>query len=250
MKKNFVISAVCGLVCAASLCGCGDDIVTDSSSTAETTAAVTTVAETTADAEETTTAETAETTTAAETTAAETGAAETTAPETTAAEESKTDAAAQTTEAPAAQDTQATDAPATKPADDPTPTPDLTANIFDTLKLGSDPASFVAQNKNYDRTEADSCLVNGKDVVYTYPEFELHTTLENGKESVVELYVTGTSIRTPKGIGVGSTKDEVIQAYGESESPFNVSYTVDGGTLKFMFDDNDKVKAIDLMANV
>lgn len=66
----------------------------------------------------------------------------------------------------------------------------------------------------------------------------------------MELYVTGTSIRTAKGIGVGSTKDEVIQAYGESESPFNVSYSADGGTLKFMFDDNDKVNAIDLMANV
>ena len=236
MKKNFVLAAVCGLVCAASLTACGSEPVSNDS-TPETTT-VTAVSETTAeDATETTAEDEKATTAAAETTAAETDAEATT---TEAEAEETTAEAVQTTEASA--EPQQTEAPAQQ--DDPAPSKD--ANIFETLKLGSDPSAFVAQNKNYTKTEADSCLVNGKDITYVYPEFELHTLLENGKETVKSVYVTGTSIRTPKNIGVGSTKAEVTAAYGASISDFNTSYNCDGGILKFEFDDNDVVSAIDM----
>lgn len=233
MNKNFVLSAVCGLICAASLTACGSDPVSNDSAPETTT--VTAVSETTAeDAAETTAADEKATTVAAETTAAETEADATT---TEAEAEATTVEAVQTTEAPAAEPQQ-TEAPAQQ--EDP-----VSANPFEALKLGGDPSSFVAQNKNYSKTEADSCLVNGKDITYVYPDFELHTLLENGVETVKSIYVTGKSIRTPKGIGVGSTKADVTAAYGASISDFNTSYNCDGGILKFEFE-GDVVSAIDM----
>ena len=237
MKKNFVLAAVCGLICAASLTACGSDPVSNDSAPETTT--VTAASETTAeDTAETTAEEEKTTTAAAETTAAETEADVTT---NEAEAEETTAEAVQTTEAPAAEPQQ-TEAPAQQ--EDPAPAKD--ANIFEALKLGGDPSAFVAQNKNYTKTEADSCLVNGKDITYVYPEFELHTLLENGKETIKSVYVTGTSIRTPKNIGVGSSKADVIAAYGASISDFNTSYNCDGGILKFEFDGNDLVSAIDM----
>ncbi len=231
MNKNFVLSAVCGLICAASLTACGSDPVSNDSAPETTT--VTAISETTAeDAAETTAADEKATTAAAETTAAETEA-----DVTTTEAEATTAEAVQTTEAPAAEPQQ-TEAPAQQ--ENPTP-----SNPFEALKLGGDPSAFVGQYKNYTKTEADSCLVNGKDITYVYPDFELHTLLENGVETVKSIYVTGTGIRTPKNIGVGSTKAEVTTAYGESISEFNTSYNCDGGILKFEFE-GDVVSAIDM----
>lgn len=232
MKRNHITAAVLSLLCAAALTACGSDPI--EKDTAEIT---TTAAETTAVTEsETTGTETATTAETKETKETETSAADETTTEsadetTTAAEEATTTAAEQTTEAPAQQ----TEAPATEaPQNEP--------NLFDVLKIGGSCADYVAAHKPTSRVEADSCVVVGKDIVYTYPDFILRTAVENGVEWIHDLEITGSSIQTKKGIHVGSTEAEVTAAYGAA-SDLGYIYNTAEGELEFEME-NGVVKKI------
>ena len=203
MKKMQISAAVLSLLCAAALTACGSDPIT-ADSTAETTA----VAETTAETEaETTAAESA--TTAATTTAdAESETTTSAEDETTAtAEETTTAAEEQTTAATEAQtEAQTTEAPKTE------------KSFFDEIKIGGSIAEYSAAHQNEMR-ESDSCLVNGKDRTYSFPnaadpDYEIRTVVENGNERIVEIDLKHEGIATREGIQVGSTREEVTNAYG------------------------------------
>lgn len=229
MKMKRITAGVLSLLCAAALTACGAETI-DSGSDIETVLATdTTAAESdavTTSAEETKTTavtEKAADTTAAEaadTTAAESTEAATTAAEATTAPEEKT------TEAPAQQ----TEAPATEP-------PKEEKHIFEELKIGSDPAAYIAAHTNYQRTEADSCLGNGKDINYYYPnstapDYKIWSILENGTEKVHEIEFVSSALSTKEGIHIDSTLAEVIETYGAEDGAGYFKKKTADGTLE------------------
>lgn len=229
MKKMQISAAVLSLLCAAALTACGSDPIT-ADSTAETTA----VAETTAETEAETTAAESATTAAATTADAES---ETT----TSAEDETTTTAEETTATEAEQTTAATEASQTEAQ--ATEAPKTETNLFDELKIGSDPAAYLAANTNYSRRESDSCIVNGKDVTYTFADFRLETVIENGAERIRIIDITGSGVAVKDGLKVGSKAADAVQAYGAASDPDCYTYQTADGKLE-IFIENDTVTEI------
>ena len=75
------------------------------------------------------------------------------------------------------------------------------------------------------------------------------TFIENGKEKPAQIDITVEGAKTSKGLGVGSTKDEVISTYGEPDDTmiggFALLYNFDGYELSFIVDDKGNVRNID-----
>lgn len=88
--------------------------------------------------------------------------------------------------------------------------------------------------------ESNSCYYQGLDKDYTYPGFKLRTYPVDGVDYVLNICFTDDTIATPEGIMLGSTRDEVIAAYGSSFTEKNGStvYTIDKSELRFRFSDN------------
>ena len=84
-----------------------------------------------------------------------------------------------------------------------------------------------------DLVETPSCGGGAEpDREYTYAGFKFNTVNENGVNKIVKIVLTDDSVSTPEGISIGSTRDEVVAAYGDSfteNSSGTLTYT-DGAT--------------------
>lgn len=114
------------------------------------------------------------------------------------------------------------------------------AKMADLLNGLGDPASYE---------ESPSCLYQGLDKDYTYPGFKLRTYPENEVDYVLNICFTDDSVATPEGIMLGSTRDEVIAAYGTDYTEENGSTVyIRGNTeLRFRFSEGS-VSAIEYWA--
>ena len=114
------------------------------------------------------------------------------------------------------------------------------AKMSELLSDIGDPASYE---------ESPSCLYQGLDKDYTYPGFKLRTYPENEVDYVLNICFTDDSVATPEGIMLGSTRSDVINAYGSSftERNGNVIYVKGNTELRFRFD-GDSVSAIEYWA--
>lgn len=84
-----------------------------------------------------------------------------------------------------------------------------------------------------DLVETPSCGGGEEpDREYTYAGFKFNTVNENGKNVIVKIVLTDDSVSTPEGISIGSSRDEVIAAYGESftENASGTLIYTDGAT--------------------
>ncbi len=97
--------------------------------------------------------------------------------------------------------------------------------------------------------ESESCLYQGLDKDYTYPGFKLRTYPEEGIDYVLNVMFTDDSVATPEGIMLGSTREEVITAYGSSYTEENGSTVFTRGKteLRIRFD-GDSVSAVEYWA--
>lgn len=96
--------------------------------------------------------------------------------------------------------------------------------------------------------EAESCAFDGLDKTYTYSGFIITTRPEGEKDYIQSILLTDDSVTTAKGIYIGSTRDEVIASYGETDDalPTLLSYTSAGTTLNFILD-GDTVVSIEYL---
>ncbi len=63
--------------------------------------------------------------------------------------------------------------------------------------------------------EATSCAFEGLDKTYTYDGIEIVTYPVEDKDFISSVRILDNSVSTPEGITIGSTKEQVIAAYGE-----------------------------------
>ena len=94
-------------------------------------------------------------------------------------------------------------------------------------KLGSD----------YQYSESISCAYDGMDKIYAYKDFSLYTYPDGDKDYVLEVEVLGGDYAPDKGIKIGSSREDVIKAYGEK-------YFEDGALLYY----NKTNDAVDTVA--
>lgn len=95
-------------------------------------------------------------------------------------------------------------------------------------------------------TELTSCAYKGNDKVYEYDDFTLYTYSDGTDDYVLSIELK-SSLSTSKGIKIGSSKADVIKAYGEDYTTkiLNVIYTDGQVNITFLIVE-DKVSAISL----
>ena len=77
--------------------------------------------------------------------------------------------------------------------------------------------------EDYEVAEAVSCVYEGMDKTYTYPDAVLYTYSDAEGEHLMELYCSGGDVKTSRGIGLGASREDVAAAYGEPTSEFGIT---------------------------
>ncbi len=106
--------------------------------------------------------------------------------------------------------------------------------------------SSPALNGWTDFAELTSCAYKGNDKVYDYTGFSLFTYSDGIDDFILSIEFNEMT-QTKKGLKIGSTKAEVIKAYGENFDTkiLNMVYTDGQTNLTFLIID-DKVEGISL----
>ena len=78
--------------------------------------------------------------------------------------------------------------------------------------------------------EAASCYFEGLDKVFTYDGYEITTYPKTDGDYIQDVNVSSETIRADKGVGVGSTLEDIEAAYGKD-------YTVSGKMYEYYQDD-------------
>ena len=86
--------------------------------------------------------------------------------------------------------------------------------------------------------ESESCAFQGLDKVYTYGSVTITTYPEDEVDYVYTIELMDDTVETPEGIYIGSSKAEVIEAYGDGaeELEAGLFYTKGDSELVFMMD--------------
>ena len=116
------------------------------------------------------------------------------------------------------------------------------------IKVDGDANAVVsALGEAQNLVETPSCGGGAEpDREYTYAGFKFNTVNENGKNVIVKIILSDDSISTPEGISIGSTRDEVVAAYGDSftENATGTLIYTDGATKLMIGFTNGAVSAI------
>lgn len=107
--------------------------------------------------------------------------------------------------------------------------------LLDELAIGADCTAYVTAHTDYYLQEAASCMGEGTDRVYTYADYILYTFYDGTTDTVLEIDLTGESIKTRLGASIGMTQAEVEALYGTSP---NGIYETEDGCLEFTYADN------------
>lgn len=109
---------------------------------------------------------------------------------------------------------------------------EIDADMAPVLANLGEPASYY---------EAESCAFEGLDKIYTYDDFEIETYPQGEKDYISIILFKTDAITTPEGIYVGSTQEELEEAYGSDyveEKGMRV-YKKDGMKLCFIVTNGD-----------
>lgn len=116
------------------------------------------------------------------------------------------------------------------------------------IKVGGDAnATVKALGEAQNVVETPSCGGGAEpDREYTYAGFKFNTVNENGKNVIVKIVLADDSVSTPEGISIGSSRDEVIAAYGENftENATGTLIYTDGATKLMIGITDGSVSAI------
>lgn len=120
------------------------------------------------------------------------------------------------------------------------------------IAMGAEAAGIIEALGNPSYTfERDSCAYQGKNKVYTYAAFEVCTYPVNNKDCVESVYLFDPAAATPEGIRIGSSKKEVLDAYGDAynadEAAFGTYAYSSGNTQLKIYTTNDIVDGIEYL---
>ena len=91
--------------------------------------------------------------------------------------------------------------------------------------------------------ESPSCAFDGVDRIFYFDGFIIDTFPLGDNDYVLSIVITDSSLLTPEGVGLGSSFDNMVAAYGNDyENMLDLfSYIKDGVRLSFLFEDDEIV---------
>ena len=84
------------------------------------------------------------------------------------------------------------------------------------IEVGADAMPTIIRLGQYTREVGEACGTDEMDVIYTFSGFEIETHVKGEDEYIRLIKLLDDSITTPEGITIGSTRDDVVKAYGKS----------------------------------
>ena len=106
------------------------------------------------------------------------------------------------------------------------------------LEVGVEMKNYVSKLGEYTSEDGEACGTNEKDVIYTLSGIEIETHVSGDSEIVRQLKITSDAQKTIKGITIGSTRDDVIKAYGNKYTEGSsgaLRYEGDTSAIEFHF---------------
>lgn len=118
------------------------------------------------------------------------------------------------------------------------------------IEMNADASAVVEELGDADEYfESESCAFEGLDKVYTYPGFTLNTYPVDDKDYVLSVVFRDDTVSTEEGISIGSTKDEVTEAYGEPASESAAELVYEKGDSEMTIGlDGDSVSTLEISA--
>ncbi len=122
-------------------------------------------------------------------------------------------------------------------------------SILDDLQTTLDKIDAVGTPNSHSPIEVkDGSHLYLYDSTANESNFSMETFINNGTETVGHIGLIGPDVKTAKGIGIGSTEEELTSAYGEPTSKSTKSntyyYEFDKFTISFMINDG-KITNVD-----
>ncbi len=106
---------------------------------------------------------------------------------------------------------------------------------------------FIGEADSY--FEAASCAFEGLDKTYTYSDVEIITYPDEDVDYISSIRLLSSAAATPEGITIGSSRADVIAAYGEDFEESGEQYTYeDGDAQLFILFENDAVISVEYAA--
>ena len=106
------------------------------------------------------------------------------------------------------------------------------------LDVGVDMSNYLSKLGEYTSEDGEACGTDEKDVIYTFSGIEMETHVSGSSEIVRMIKIVDDSQSTVKGITIGSTRDEVIKAYGNGYTEGSAGalrYEGDTSAIEFYF---------------
>ncbi len=105
-----------------------------------------------------------------------------------------------------------------------------------TINLNSNAEPIIKElGEPMEYFEAESCAFQGLDKTYYYNGFEL-TTYPNGDDDYISsIYFRDDSVSTPEGIYIGSSAEDVLEAYGNEYTGGENTYIYTKGDTSLTF---------------
>ncbi len=118
------------------------------------------------------------------------------------------------------------------------------------IEMGAEAAPVVeALGDDYDYFESESCAFDGLDKVYTYSHFKLNTYPVDDVDYVLSIVFRDDTIETDEGITIGSSKDDVLEAYGDPDEEKTASLVYEKGDTTITFGiSGDSVSTVTIAA--
>lgn len=114
------------------------------------------------------------------------------------------------------------------------------------VEVGTD-ASIITSLGSYTSENGEACGTDEKDVIYTLAGLEIQTHVKGGDEYIRLIKILDDSVLTHEGVTIGSTRDEVIDAYGNNFTEGSggaIRYEGGNSNIEFHFGSSGNVSNI------
>ena len=115
------------------------------------------------------------------------------------------------------------------------------------VKVGVEAKDIIPKLGEYKSEDGEACGTNEKDVIYTLSGIEIETHVSGESEIIRQIKIIDDSQTTVEGITIGTTRDEVIAAYGKvytEGSSGAIRYEGDASAIEFHFGSSGNVSNI------
>ena len=112
------------------------------------------------------------------------------------------------------------------------------------IALGADAKAIIATlGEPASKQEAGSCAGQGTLTKYKYPSLEIYVLTNGNVQTIDQITLLDDGIKTPEGIKIGSSADDVTKACGKATKQTETYMTYSSGkkTLQFQFRDGSVV---------